>query len=58
MVDVVVERLVIFNGDDGLRVANDEEKNVFENMKRVFGNDEWLEVPNLKTQDRRRVKKR
>ena len=57
MVNVVVERLVAFNGDDGLRVANDEEKSVFENMKRVFGDDEWLEVPNLKTQDRRKVNK-
>ena len=55
MVNVVVERLVTFNGDDGLRVANDEEKSVFENMKSVFGNDEWLDVPNLKTQDRRKV---
>lgn len=26
-------------------------------MKRVFGNDEWLEVLSLKTQDRRRVNK-
>ena len=57
MVNVVVERLVTFTGDDGLREANDEEKSVFKNMKRVFGDDEWLEVPNLKKQDRRKVNK-
>ena len=57
MVNVVVKRLVTFNGVDGLRVANNEKKSVFENMKRVFGDDEWLEVPNLKTQDRRKVNK-
>ena len=48
MVNVVFERIVIFNVDDDLRVASDE-KNVFENMKRAFGNDEWLVVPNLET---------
>ena len=52
---MVVDRLVTLNGDNGLRLANDEEKNVFKNMNRVFENDKWLEVPNLKTQDRRRV---
>ena len=57
MVNVVVETLVTFNGDDGLIVANNEENSVFENMKGVFGDDEWLEVPNLKTQDRRTVNK-
>ena len=56
MVNVVVERLFTFNGHDGLKVAN-VEKSVFENMKRMFGDDEWLEVPNLKTQDRRKVNK-
>ena len=52
---MIVDRLVALNGDNGLRLANDEEKNVFKNMKGVFENDKWLEVPNLKTQDRGRV---
>ena len=50
----LLKDFVTFNGDDFLRVANDKE-NVFENMKRMSGNDEWLEVLNLKMQDRRRV---
>lgn len=56
-VKVVVEKLVTFRGDDGLRLASQEEKDVFEQMRMVFNNDEWLEIPGLKAQDRRKVNK-
>lgn len=54
-IKIVVEKLVTFRGNDGIRVASDEEKDVFEKMKMVFGKKEWVEVPGLKTQDRRKV---
>ena len=37
MVNVVVERLVTFTGDDGLREANDEEECIQKHEKSVWG---------------------
>ena len=54
-VKVVVQKLITFHGDGGLRVANEEEKLVYEKMKMVFEQNELEEVPGLKTQDRRKV---
>lgn len=47
--------MVTFLGDDGLRVASDEEKDVFDQMRKVYGRKEWEEVSGLKTKDRRKV---
>ena len=49
------QKLITFRFDGGLRVANEEEKLVYEKMKMVFEQNELEEVPGLKTQDRRKV---
>ena len=50
-VKVVVEKLVTFLDGDGLIVASNE----VQKMRVVFGSEEWVEVPGLKAQDRRKV---
>lgn len=52
---VVVEKLITFRGDNGLRLASEEEKQIFVKMQSVLDRKEW--VPGLKTQDRRKVNK-
>ena len=36
-------------------MASNEEKEVLQKMRVVFGSEEWVEVPGLKAQDRRKV---
>ena len=51
---MVVEQLVPFLNDEGFRVASrergeeSEKNNVFQNLRAVFGKEEWIEVPGLK----------
>ena len=53
--EVVVERLVSFKEDNRLRVATEEEKMILKKMREVFESEEWMQVPGLKAQDRRKV---
>lgn len=54
-IEVVVERLVSFKEDNRLRVATEEEKMILKKMREVFESEEWMQVPGLKAQDRRKV---
>ena len=52
-----VEEEVTFREDGDVRQTSDEERVVFFRMKEVFESNEWLDVPSLKAQDRRKVNK-
>ena len=54
-VKVVVEKLAAVLDGNVLRVASDEEKEEHLKMRAVFGIEEWVGVPGLKAQDRRKV---
>ena len=44
-VKVVVEKLVTFLNDGGVRVAGSEETEVLQKIRAVFGSEEWVEIP-------------
>ena len=55
---VVLEKVDTCKKSDGtLRVLTSEEKEVLELLRKVQGDGKWLNVPNLRAQDRRKVKK-
>jgi len=56
-VDLVVTRIDVWRDGDEMRKLTAEEKAVLAKMRDVFGNGLWEEVPNLKTQDRKKVSK-
>ena len=55
--NIVVEKLVTFQGEGGLRVASEEEKEMYFKMKEIFEGGDWHEIPGLKAQDRRKINK-
>lgn len=53
--NIVVEKLVTFKSESEIRIASEEEKNVYLKMKEIFEGGDWEEIPGLKAQDRRKV---